>query len=280
MGSIFFDVAHTRYLRIRASDLSSVKMTDHIQREANVHGEEWNSLHGGYFSDPAIAASLLQTVQELVETSGVDTVVDLGGGTGTLLSLLRDQLQSAKVRLVNIDDSEIQLDVARKSDLTCIKKSVDSFTRDELDTDRVLFMMRSVLHYVGKEGLEDVLRHIRAQAAPGEFFVHQTASFKRQQDADCLNELYRMMGTSKWYPTVDYLKECLVEEGWQVGEVRPAPALPLTSEELMNRYGVSAEKMEDIRVSLKKHDVPGTVLDMRDNNFTAHLHYAIYTVNR
>jgi hypothetical protein len=62
-------------------------------------------------------------------------------------------------------------------------------------------MMRSVLHYFGKDGLRPVLRHLRAQAKPGEYFIHQTASFERVRDANCLNNLYAMMRTQKWYPT-------------------------------------------------------------------------------
>ena len=252
-------------------------MSDQIQRESAVQGVDWNHIHGGYFSDPAIAAPFLQAVQELANTSGVDTIVDLGGGTGTALTLLRDQLQDSTIKLVNIDESDTQLDIARSSGLTCIKSSIDSFRRSEIDSHHVLFIMRSVLHYMGEHGLCPALRHIGEQTQPGEFFVHQTASFERREDADILNHLYGMMGTGKWYPTVDYLKECLEQEGWHVVDVRPAPPLPLTHTELAHRYGLSADEMASIGDALAERDVPDTVLKVTDDGFCAHLEYWIYS---
>jgi hypothetical protein len=255
-------------------------MNDQIQREAGVQGTDWNSVHGGYFSDPVIAAPFLKKVIELANSSGVDTIVDLGGGTGTALSLLRDELHDQKIDLINIDDSDSQLDAARNSGLTCIKSSIDSFHRNDINADQVLFMMRSVLHYAGQQNLRHVLEHIGKQTRAGEFFVHQSASFTRQQDADVLNELYRLMHTPKWYPTADHLEECLIQEGWRVVEITPAPPLPLTHTQLMRRYGLSAHEMASIRDTLAAHDVPETVLKVTDDGFCAYLHYWIYTVTR
>jgi len=142
---------------------------------------------------------------------------------------------------------------------------------------RFLFIMRSVLHYFGEEGLRPVLRHLRAQAKPGEYFIHQTASFRRQEDADCLNELYQMMRTQKWYPTVDFLCECLRAEGWQVLEVLPVLPLHLTCNDLMQRYHIDQKDVLHIsdRLSINS-PVSDEVFKKTDGGFCAFLHYWIY----
>ena len=166
-----------------------------------------------------------------------------------MLSLLLAQGVDRGVSLVNLDASDIQLGAATKEGLSCVRGFVDSFSRRDVGPEegRFLFMMRSVLHYFGEDGLRPVLRHLRTQTQPGEFFVHQTASFRRRQDADCLNDLYKIMRTQKWYPTVDFLCECLRAEGWHVLEVLPGLPLPLTNEELMQRYDLSQTEL--LRIS-------------------------------
>lgn len=250
-----------------------------IKREESVYGEPWKTLHGGYFSDPLVAAPLVQKVHGLACASGADTIVDLGGGTGSVLSLLRADGVDPGISLVNLDDSDIQLETAKKDGFSCVRHSVDSFLRRELGPEegRFLFMMRSVLHYFGKDGLRPTLRHLRDQARTGEFFVHQTASFRRQQDADCLNELYRLMQTQKWYPTVDVLCECLRAEGWEVLEILPGLSLPLTSEELTRRYDLAPADLSCIRERLRPARADSDdVFTETDHGFCAFLHYWIY----
>ena len=193
-------------------------MNDQIDIEKRFHGIVWNSVHDGYFSDPGIAGPLVEKVRIMARTSKADTIIDLGGGTGSLLSCIRAAGIGPDVSLLDLDDSPVQLDAARSAGFTLLRASVDSFSRHEIGSEggRCLFVMRSVLHYFGKEGLRPVLRHILAQTRPGEYFIHQTASFRRQEDANCANTLYKMMGTKKWYPTVAFLRKCLREEGWKV----------------------------------------------------------------
>lgn len=255
------------------------RMKEQIKREEGVHGKHWGAVHGGYFSDPVVAAPLVRSVKDLVAKSGVDTIIDLGGGTGSLLSLLLADGVGRGVSLVNLDASIIQLGVAAKAGLSCVRGSVDSFLRCDVghEESRCLFMMRSVLHYFGKDGLLLVLRHLRAQTRPGEFFVHQTASFLHRQDADSLNELYEIMRTQKWYPTVDFMCECLKTEGWKVLEVLPALPLPLTSEELMQRYDLSQAELLRISDRLSSNPfVSEDIFKKTDDGFCAFLHYWIY----
>jgi SAM-dependent methyltransferase len=254
-------------------------MTDQIKNEESVHGTRWNAMHGGYFSNPLVAAPLIQKIKELAGKSRTDVIVDLGGGTGFLLLQLLEAGVQPGVSLVNLDDSTTQLDVARETGVSCIRGSVGSFLRREvgLQEGRFFFIMRSVLHYFGENGLRSVLKHLRAQAKQGEYFVHQTASFYRLQDANCLNELYKMMKTHKWYPTVNFLCECLKTEGWQVLEVLPALPLHLTSDELMQRYHLDHKEVLHIRNQLYRNSpVSDEVFKKTDNGFRAFLHYWIY----
>ena len=78
-------------------------MNEQIGREESVHGEQWGELHGGYFSDPAIALPFVERVKELLIESRADVVVDLGGGTGFLLSQLAAQGLCEGLALVNLD---------------------------------------------------------------------------------------------------------------------------------------------------------------------------------
>jgi SAM-dependent methyltransferase len=253
--------------------------TEEIENEESIHGRSWDAFHGGYFSDPRIAGPLVRRILDTAAASKPRVLVDLGGGTGYMLSQLLAAGIGSDVALVNLDDSDAQIAVARSDGFTCVHGSVDAFRRAELgpENECFLFTMRSVLHYFGQDGLRRTLRHVRAQARPGEFFVHQTASFLDPRDAEGLNSLYRMMGTQKWYPTVEVLRQCLADEGWNVVEVAPNEPLILTSADLAQRYGLDPSDLSliDRRLARDYSDrhaafVHGT------NGFRAFLHYWIY----
>ncbi len=259
-------------------------MNEQIQREEGMHGDEWNAAHDGYFADPAVAAPLVAHVLEGARVSRPEVVVDLGGGTGFLLGRLRAAGLGPEVALINLDESSRQLDAARLAGLACRLGAVDTFTRRDLGAEdrRHLFLMRSVLHYFGQEGLRPVLRHLRAQARPGEYFIHQTACFVRPSDAALLNRLYHMMRTPKWYPTVTGLEEGLEAEGWRVLGVHPAPPLCLRSEDLRRRYHLEAADVARIRERLGGNaGVPAEVFRLTERDgFCAHLHYRIWVCRR
>lgn len=247
-----------------------------IEQEAALHGARWNTVHGGYFSDPAAAATLAALAVERARRSRPEVVVDLGGGTGFLLSQLTAAGLDADIARIVLDDSPAQLNAAREAGFAVRRGSVDTFCRGDLipDGSRGLYVMRSVLHYAGRRGLRRVLRHIRRQTRPGEFFVHQTAAFRRKTDADCLNELYRMMRTDKWYPDTAGLMRALRAEGWRVEEVRPAPPLRLDSAELMERYHLQAGDIRRIRERLSRTPgIPADVFEAVPDGFRAYLHY-------
>ena len=255
-------------------------MNEPINREESVHGKQWGELHGGYFSDPAIAQPFLERVKDLLMESRSDVVVDLGGGTGFLLSQLAAQGLCEGLSLVNLDGSDIQLVSAREAGITCVRALVTDFQRSDVGQKdkRFFFMMRSVLHYLGQEGLFPALLHIHSQAREREIFVHQTASFEEKKDAACLNALYRHMHSDKWYPTVSELKSTMSKADWRVTDISPAPALFLTSDDLARRYALKMDDVMRIRNFMTQEFGEQTnVFGVLPNGFWAKLHYRIYT---
>ena len=255
-------------------------MIDPVGKEANIHGKEWNAFHDGYFSDPAVAAPLVEKVREAVSISKPEVIVDLGGGTGFLLrELVRNHIASG-IRLVNLDVSPKQLAMVSDGQIRTIQRSLTDFVRADAGdpSQRILFIMRSVLHYYGQEGLAPLLLHLRAQMRSGELFVHQTACSDQQADADCINLLYEQMQTGKWYPTAGQFVRSLEKSGWSVRSTSPAPALLVTSGDLGKRYGVSPDRMVAIRGEiLQRLGEKRGVFEITPNGFRAFLHYQLFT---
>ena len=254
-------------------------MAEDFGPEQAVHGAPWAQMHGGYFSDPEVARPLVEAVREVRGRARPDRIVDLGGGTGYLLGRLRASGIGDGIGLAVLDDSDPQLAEAAKSGLACVRGSVDAFRRTEVAPagERVLWIMRSVLHYAGERGLAPLLKHIREQAEAGEFWVHQTACFEREEDAACLNALYRKMRTGKWYPAVADLRARLDAQGWTVEEERPAPTLRLESCELGRRYGLDGADLRRIGAGMAaEFGEDCETFRMASGGFRADLHYRIF----
>lgn len=253
--------------------------TGHLGPEQTVHGFAWGHVHGGYFSDPEVARPLVAAIRAEWTQVRPDRIVDLGGGTGFLLSQLRAAGIGQATALVDLDGSAAQLALAQQTGITCVNGSVDRFRRDEVvpPGHRVIWMMRSVLHYAGKEGLTPLLEHLRTQMETGESWVHQTACFERQENADCLNAIYHKMRTGKWYPTVADLRTRLEATGWQVKSVLPAPVLHLEASELAQRYGVDVTDLSHIRKEMAAEwGEQNEALRMKPGEFQTDLHYRIF----
>jgi len=253
-------------------------MDEQINRELCIHGKEWDALHEGYFSDTKVAGNFIKKIEDAIGSSRPTIVVDLGGGTGFLLSQLLNRGLRNNIRLVNLDCSDAQLEMARSRGIHTVKGSVDSFQRADIDQDgRFLYIMRSVLHYYGQNGLIPALRHIRSQARDGEFFVHQTASFENDTGSACMNLIYEKMRTAKWYPTIGELSGCLMRTGWSVVSVSPVGALQLTSGDLAKRYKLDEYDIRHICDEIKtKFGEMEHVFSICDGGFCAYLHYRIY----
>ncbi len=255
-------------------------MEDPIGTEKIVHGQRWGEFHNGYFSDPVIVRPLIDAALRVLTKSPVDVVVDLGGGTGFLLSQLASNGIGATTKLVNVDCSDAQLALKDSAGIVRVHASIGEFRRREVvpGDQRLFLLMRSVLHYLGEDGLLPLLRHLRGQVAEGEFFVHQSASFKNKEDAACLNALYRHMRSRKWYPSVHHLKNCLLKSGWRVADAMEAPSLVLTSEDLGLRYALNTSDIVRIREAMAgEFGGEGPVFRLTPSGFQADLHYRIFT---
>jgi hypothetical protein len=254
-------------------------MDEQVNRELCIHGREWDLFHEGYFSDTSIAGVLIDRIKDAVDTSHPEVIVDLGGGTGFLLSELSQHDLSSDIRLVNLDCSDAQLEMARSRGIDSVHGSIDTFRRSDIDKGRkkFLYLMRSVLHYYGRNGLIPTLRHLRSQATEGELFVHQTASFENNMGSACMNLIYEKMRTAKWYPTIQELSSCLMRTGWSVLSVSPVGALPLTSRDLAKRYKLDERDVRNIcdEITTKFGEME-QVFSLCEDGFCAYLHYRIY----
>ena len=251
----------------------------HLGFEEAIHGQPWGQMHGGYFSNAEVARPLVEAVWQMAEKLRPEVIVDLGGGTGFLLSQVQAGGVRKEIGLVNLDCSPAQLAMSQTTGVSSVHGSVTGFRRDSVvrGHDKALWLMRSVLHYAGEAGLSPLLRHLRLQAKPGECWIHQTACFDREEEADCLNELYRRMHTGKWYPTREDLQHRLEQEGWQVISVLPAPVLHLDSAELSRRYGLSDSETRQIGEEMANELGPMCeVYRMTANGFQADLRYSIW----
>jgi hypothetical protein len=255
-----------------------MNIDEQISREVGVHGQQWNSMHEGYFSDSIIARPLIETITRYLSDSDNDVIVDLGGGTGFILAELIRKSATANMSPVNLDCSAIQLDAMEKNGISCVNGLISDFRRNDLVTTdkRIFFIMRSVLHYFGRDGLIPVLRHIRNQACPSEMFIHQTACFESAAEAQCINFLYREMGTPKGYPTLSELHDSMISTNWQVIDIITAPPLKLSSVELGQRYGLDLQAMAKIGSRMmEKHGEIENVFQQEQDGFVAYLHYRI-----
>jgi hypothetical protein len=244
-----------------------------VRRELGVHGRRWNSLHGGYFADAEVARPLVEAAAAAMAEGRPSVVADLGG-------LLAARCPRPDVRLVNVDVSDRQMAECPDGRIVMLRMSAHEVTREALGVGegRLLVIMRSVLHYVGRDGLGPLLRRLRSLVRPGEMFVHQTACFQKEREAECLNLLYDRMRTDKWYPTVEALRAELSEAGWEVREVQPAPALPLEAADLAERYGLARDEVAALGTELEHQcgRIPEVFLP-RPEGFMAYLHYHIFT---
>lgn len=207
--------------------------------------------------------------------------MDLGGGTGFILKELQKQQNFSKIiRLVNVDKSPLQCCENRDQQIINIQTSIDQLTRKQLQSSKngLMLIARSILHYFGETNLKPLLHHIRSLLNTGEIFIHQTACFQNMIDAKCLNEIYRLMGTQKWYTTIDALKSLLKSAGFQVYNICPASNLQLDSTDLTERYLLNPEQVTLIQKQIEqKYGQKRQIYTCSPKHFIAWLHYNIFS---
>ena len=252
-----------------------------VAKETIVHGDRWNRIHGGYFASKENAEVLLKMIKDASERYSPDIIIDLGAGTGIILHWLSEILDSPRPGLVAMDISERQLNVIREKysgEIIPVQDSFTNFRRDNipgLAGGTGIFISRSTFHYVGEEFFSVLIKHIRTQMKTGEHLIHQTASFADSRNAELLNNLYAMMQSSKWYPSLDFMTRIFEKNSFKVENVLTAPALPLDSQDLKVRYALTDRQIHDIisMVSDCYPDAEMNVFRAGPDSFTAFLHY-------
>ncbi len=223
-----------------------------VQREAHLHGKQWGAHYKGFFGDRAMARDYVAAILRTARAHPPSAIVDLGGGTGFILELLLEAGLEQSIRLVNLDESDAQLAECRHPRLTPRKGSILTLRRAEVvnASESLMLICRSVLQYGGLAGQKPWLAHLRAQLKPGEWFVHQSGCVDDLEGALALDVLFEYMGVDKWAPAREPFLRLLAEAGFEVAGDFPVPPLGMTSEALALRYGVSADRLADIRADL------------------------------
>jgi SAM-dependent methyltransferase len=251
-----------------------------VPLEEGIYGERWPTLHEGYFADPEVASSFLDIIEKFIGVSHPAVIADLGGGTGFILHELLRRQHLSGIRLVNVDISPKQLRICNDKQISAIQVSASQFTRQQLQVEdgmNLMLIARSLLHYFGRFGIIPLLRHLRHQIKEGEFFIHQSACFQHSEDAECLNSIYRLMGTDKWYGTIREMKTLLEEEGWEINSESPARNLHLSSKDLSERYGLNPQEIRMVQKEVEKqYGQKPDVFIRNDDGFDAWLHYCIF----
>jgi len=100
------------------------------EEEKQIYGTKWSNIVNGHFSNPDISSPFIKFItKRLIETTP-DVVVDIGGGTGFLLSQLIDNgIDDIKknIKLVNIDVSKAQIKAIINKRIIGYEASVTNF---------------------------------------------------------------------------------------------------------------------------------------------------------
>ncbi|MBF0517987.1 MAG: hypothetical protein HQK97_12915 [Nitrospirae bacterium] len=262
-------------------------MSDHSENHGKIFGKLWDGIHGGYFSNKEVAGHLISAAMSRINPlSPPSTIADLGGGTGFILKELADRLNTQlinhSIRLINIDTSDAQLTASCDGQICTIHCPLEAVTRQNLllENDintRLLFLMRFVLHYFGSGGIGNAIVHIRRQMHPGECFIHQSICFETTDEAAVVNELFHLSGLNKWFPSVKQLSDMLDANGFTETLVKDMPALPVTSRDFAERYGIDDKQLSEAgKVILAKYGEVDGVFDSNGSEFTFYLHCRVF----
>ncbi len=249
-----------------------------IENEKNLHGDHWASVLGGYFSDPAIARSLVDALQKAIERHSPTVLVDIGGGTGFILSELSRIYPNGQLRLIDLDASPTQLSGEQQHNITKIQAMAQDVKREDLcgEDDVLMLTMRSVLQYFGPSGTEPFLKDLASLLKPGECMVHQSACFDNEQNARFISKFTEMSQIGKGAPLTANLKEILGQSGWRVQDVIDAPPLPMDSAFLAKRYKLDNNRLRATE-ALGREFEEADAFSQLENGFIIRMDYKIFT---
>ncbi len=182
--------------------------------------------------------------------------------------------------MINIDASPLQHSENRDQQIINIQTPIDQLTRKQLQPNKngLMLIARSIVHYFGEADLKPILQHIRSILKSGEIFIHQSACFQNIRDAECLNKIYKLMGTQKWYTTIDTLKSILTDVGFEVYNICPASNLQLDSTDLTERYHLNPQQVTLIQKQIEQqYSQKPQIYTCSPDHFMAWLHYNIFS---
>lgn len=251
--------------------------SDNVSKELHYHGGKWATAHGSYFSDPVNAKPLVDEAFKSAESFRPNIIADIGGGTGFLLDQVRERFNGDAPRLLNIDVSRDQLDQCRGMDVMLC--SALDLRRQALvrEKERLMLISRSVMHYFGKDQQDRFLSSLRSVMEEGEMMVQQPASFATEEECECMNILYPMMGVDKFYLTPEGLRKAHERNGFEVVSMKAAPPLDLRSEDLADRYDISDENMRKMCGIMRRYRLHEQGFEVNDRSFRGPFTYVIVT---
>ena len=229
-------------------------MSYDVKREAHVHGKLWAKQASGFFSDPNMAKDYVAAIMRVARDYPPSAIADLGGGTGFILEQLVATNIAENIKLVNIDESDVQLAMCKHPRIVPMKGAFESFRRADIvsETGKMMVISRSVLQYGGIFKQKPWLDHVRGQMKPGEWFVHQSGCAEDAEGALALDAMFEQMDVGKWVPHKEALVRLLVQAGFGITDAFPVPAVEMVSEELSVRYGVSPDTLARIKADLQR----------------------------
>ncbi len=118
--------------------------SENICKEMSSHGAKWATVHGSYFSDPSIAAPLVNAIRRAAGVHSPDVIADIGGGTGFLLSEIGAKLMNKRIKLLNVDISKEQIDISKEHMIPSIQCSVNDLKRGMIINEGERLMLVSL----------------------------------------------------------------------------------------------------------------------------------------
>lgn len=251
-----------------------------VEGEKHVHGARWARLFGGYFGDPRVARPLVDAIHRGIHAHSPRVLVDVGGGTGFVLSELLRVYPDTPCRLIDLDLSAEQLREARDQRIVTVQASAEDVSREDLcaSNETLMLSMRSVIHYFGHANIVSFLKQLRTLLKPGEVMVHQTACYADEANASFLDQLIKGIGAEKAPLTMAGLLGFLRDSGWKVLESVPAPALIMDVEEFAARYHLTREEMVSLAEKvLRRFKTAPDAFQRAGEGFTLRVDYHIFT---
>lgn len=251
--------------------------SDNVSKELHYHGGKWATAHGAYFSDPVNAMPLVDEAFQAAESYRPNVIADIGGGTGFLLDQIRARFNGDTPRLLNVDVSRDQLDVCKGMGMDIMLCSALDLKRQALvkENERLMLISRSVMHYFGRAQQDMFLSSLRSVMEEGEMLVQQPASFATEEECECMNILYPMMGVDKFYLTPEGLREAHERNGFEVTSIRTAPPLDLRSEDLAERYDLSDDDIRKMCSIMRRYRLHEQSFEVKDHSFRGPFTYVI-----